>query len=93
MQKNKMLEEKIIAMAEKMGMDKDMINENMIMAMQKTIIGSAWMGKIMMDKGMSEKDIMDMMKKLSDMMMDKDMMMEIMKIKEEMFNSENEKKC
>jgi hypothetical protein len=93
MYKNKMLEEKIIAMAEKMGMDKEIIDENMIMAMQKILIGASWMGKIMMDKGKNEKEIMEMMKKMSDMIMDKDEMMEIMKIKEEMFSGNGEKKC
>lgn len=69
--------DKIKVAAKRMGMSEDMMSDDMMMALGKTMMGASMMGKTMMEKGMDEKHIMEMMKKMADMMMDKSVMMEM----------------
>lgn len=51
-------------------------DENMMMSFKNLKIAAKNFAAMMMQKGMSEDKIMDVMKKMSSMMADKDMMME-----------------
>ncbi len=60
---------------EKMGMATDNMDDNMMSMMKNVMMSVSKMAMAMKDKGMSEMEIMEHLKKMSSMMMDKDTIM------------------
>jgi len=79
---NKIMEDKIMMIGRKIGIDEKMIDEDMVWAMKKIMVGASRMAKIMTDKGMVENEVMEIMKKMSSLMLDKEMMMEMAEMDE-----------
>ncbi len=67
-------------MMKKMGMGEDMMDDAMMRPMKDMMMAASKMTMMMKEKGMNETEIMDTMKKMSAMCMDKDMMMEMGKM-------------
>lgn len=76
------MKEKMMAAAKKLGLDESMVDEHMMWAAKKMMFGLGKMMWMMKEKGMDKEKSKEIMKKMVDMMLEKDMMAKMEKMKE-----------
>jgi len=72
---DQMVKEKMMTKFEEMGLDKETIDEDMIMILDDLRMDMRKIMQMLEDKGMDDDQIMDTMEKIGDVIMDKEMWM------------------